>query len=92
MAVATKKATETPVSVRFGKGDHRLLALLRARASAADRSLGGQIMHYARLAAIAEDNPDLPMAMIHGVLEAQEEFKAGLGEPYEWGVLEHPAR
>ncbi len=92
MAVATKKTTDTPVSVRFGKTDRRLLALLRARAAAADRSLGGQIMHYARLAAIAEDNPDLPMSMIHGIIEAQEEFKAGMGEPYEWGVLEHPAR
>ena len=92
MAVAAKRTTETPVSVRFGKDALGLLKLLKARAAAADRSLGGQIMHYARLAAIAEDNPDLPMSMNHGVLEAQEEFKAGLGQPYEWGVLEHPAR
>ncbi len=35
----------------------------------------------------AKDNPDLPLSMIGGILEAREEFKAGLGRPYEWGVL-----
>lgn len=78
-----------PVSVRFDKDDAALLKLLEARATAGDRSLGGQIKHYVRLAAIAEDNPDLPMSMIHGILEAQAELKAGLAQPYQWGVLEH---
>jgi len=78
-----------PVSVRFDREDSALLKLLEARASSGDRSLGGQIKHYVRLAAIAEDNPDLPMVMIHGILEAQAELKAGLAQPYQWGVIEH---
>ena len=36
---------------------------------------------------IAEDNPDLPMSMIQGILEAQAELKAGLAQPYQWGVI-----
>ena len=47
-----------------------------------------QRKHYARLALIAEDNPDLPLSMIQGILEAQAELRAGLGEPYQWGVME----
>src|SRR5229473_3344258 len=76
-----------PVSVRFERTDEGLLRILGARAASGDRSLGGQIKHYVRLAAIAEDNPDLPMSMIHGILEARAEVKAGLAEPYRWGVL-----
>jgi hypothetical protein len=79
----------TPVAVRFSEDEADLRQLLEARAQASDRSLSGQIKHYARLAALAEDNPDLPMSMIHGIVEAQAELKAGLGEPYRWGVIEN---
>jgi hypothetical protein len=82
------RALTTPVAVRFTEDEADLRRLLEARAQAHDRSLSGQIKHYARLAAIAEDNPDLPMAMIHGILEAQAEVKAGLAEPYRWGIVE----
>ena len=34
-----------------------------------------------------EDNPDLPYAFISETLAAKEEVKAGLGEPYTWGVI-----
>ena len=61
---------------------------LQARAPASDRSGSGQLKHYARLAMIAEDNPDLPVSMIQGILEAQAELKVGLGQPYQWGVLQ----
>ena len=77
-----------PVSVRFDRADEALLRIVGARAASGDRSLGGQIKHYVRLAAIAEDNPDLPMSMIQGILEAQAELKAGLGQPYQWGVVQ----
>ena len=83
-----KKEKElAPVSVRFVRHEAQLFHLLRARASASDRSLSGQLKHYARLAMIAEDNPDLPLSMIQGILEAQAELRAGLGQPYERGVL-----
>jgi hypothetical protein len=76
-----------PVSVRFERADQGLLRIVGARAASGDRSIGGQIKHYVRLAAIAEDNPDLPMSMIQGILEAQAEIKVGLAEPYQWGVI-----
>lgn len=82
-----KGSTPTPVSIRFGKEDTPLLRMISVRASAQDRSLSEQIKHYARLGMIAADNPDLPLSMIEAILEAREEFKAGLGQPYQWGVL-----
>jgi len=88
MKAANRSRSKTgPVSVRFESADMGLLRIVEARAASSDRSLGGQIKHYVRLAAIAEDNPDLPMSMVQGILEAQAEIKAGLAQPYQWGVL-----
>ena len=89
--MAAKKKQLTPVAVRFGQEEKWLFRLLQARAEANDRSLSGQLKHYARLAVIAEDNPDLPLSMIQGILEAQAELHAGLGQPYQWGVIEPSA-
>jgi hypothetical protein len=88
MPAKTTKKTPTPVPVRFGQEEDGLFRLIQARADANDRSLSGQLKHYARLAIIAEDNPDLPLSMIHGILEARAELRAGLGQPYQWGVIE----
>lgn len=88
MKAARYKLKAGPVSVRFDRDDEALLRIVEARAASGDRSLGGQIKHYVRLAAIAEDNPDLPLSMIQGILEAQAELKAGLGQPYQWGVVQ----
>jgi hypothetical protein len=85
---AAALAVATPVPVRFGGDERPLFRLLQARAWAQDRSVSGQIKHYTKLAMIAEDNPDLPLSMIQGVLEAQAELKAALGQPYQWGVIE----
>lgn len=85
--VAKVPKTATPVSIRFGKDDRTLLRTLRARAKANRRTLSDQLKFYAHLGMIAADNPDLPLDMIEGILEAREEFKAGLGQPYEWGVV-----
>lgn len=80
-------ASGNPISVRFGRDERTMMRMLRARAKASKRSLSEQIKYYAHLGMIAKDNPDLPLSMIEGILEAREEFKAGLGRPYEWGVL-----
>ena len=88
---AKKKKQLTPVPVRFGQDEKWLFRLLQARAEANDRSLSGQLKHYARLAVIAEDNPDLPLSVIQGILEARAELHAGLGQPYQWGVIEPSA-
>lgn len=84
---AAKKATQVPIPVRFGKDEIPLLRIIAARANAQSRSVSGQLKYYARLGLIADDNPDLPLSMIAGILEAREELKAGLGQPYQWGVL-----
>ncbi len=76
----------TPVPVRFGAEEHALYRLIAARASAQSRSMSGQLKHYARLGLIAEDNPDLPLSFIEGILEARAELNAGLGQPYQWGL------
>jgi ParD-like antitoxin of type II bacterial toxin-antitoxin system len=81
------KRGPVPVPVRFGEDERTLLRTIEARAKAEDRSMSGQIKHLARIGMIAKDNPDLPLAMIEGIIEAREEFKAGLGKPYEWGVV-----
>lgn len=88
--VASKKAKHLPIPVRFGKDDIPFLRIIEARANAQSRSVSGQLKYYARLGLIAEDNPDLPLSMIAGILEAREELKAGLGQPYQWGVLGSP--
>lgn len=75
-----------PISVRFGKEEQSMLQLLQARAKASHRTLSEQLKYYTYLGMVAADNPDLPLSMIEGILEAREEFKAGLGKPYEWGV------
>ena len=84
----TKDATTpTPISVRFGKEDRSMLQVLQARAKASRRTLSEQLKYYTYLGMVAADNPDLPLSMIEGILEAREEFKAGLGKPYKWGVI-----
>jgi len=87
MGMRAMRYKSGPVSVRFERADQDLLRIVGARAASGDRSIGGQIKHYVRLAAIAEDNPDLPMSMIQGILEAQAELRAGLAQPYQWGVI-----
>jgi hypothetical protein len=55
MKAARYKLKAGPVSVRFERADEVLLRIVGARAVSGNRSLGGQIEHYVRLAAIAED-------------------------------------
>lgn len=88
--VLKKPKGVTPIPVRFGRDEMAFLRIIEARARAQSRSLSGQLKHYARLGMIAADNPDLPLSMIEGILEAREELRAGLGQPYQWGILEEP--
>lgn len=83
----TMAATVHPISVRFGREEKPMLQVLQARAKAGHRTLSEQMKYFTYLGMVATDNPDLPLSMIEGIQEAREEFKAGLGKPYEWGVL-----
>lgn len=51
---------------------------------ALNRSLAGQIEHWARIGKIAEENPDLSYEFIKNVLIAQEEVEAGKLKAYHY--------
>jgi hypothetical protein len=84
--MAKAMTAPAPLSMRFGKEEQSMLQLLQARAKASHRTLAEQVKYYTFLGMVAADNPDLPLSMIEGILEARDEFRAGLGTPYEWGV------
>jgi len=49
------------------------------------RSTPKQIEYWARLGKIAEENPDLPLGFIKGILIGKEEVVAGDLSEYEFG-------
>ena len=49
------------------------------------RSTPKQIEYWARLGKIAEENSDLPLGFIKGILIGKEEIKAGDVSEYEFG-------
>jgi hypothetical protein len=49
---------------------------------ALNRSIAGQIEHWAKIGRIAEENPDLTYEFIKDMLIAQQEAQAGKLEPY----------
>lgn len=49
---------------------------------AVNRSVAGQIEHWARIGRLAEENPDLTYEFIKNILIAQEEARAGKLESY----------
>ena len=51
---------------------------------ALNRSLAGQIEHWARIGKIAEENPDLSYEFIKNILIAEEEAEAGKLKPYRF--------
>lgn len=59
-----------------------LAEIARARSRAENRSMTGQIEHWAKLGRIAEDNPDLPYSFLKETIIGLEELNSGLGEEY----------
>ena len=49
---------------------------------AVNRSVAGQIEHWARIGRIAEENPDLTYEFIKNILIAQQEAQSGKLQPY----------
>lgn len=49
---------------------------------ALNRSVAGQIEHWAKIGRLAEENPDLTYDFIKNLLISQEEARAGNVEPY----------
>jgi len=54
-----------------------LVESARASAAVQNRSVAQQIEYWARLGKAAEDNPDLPVAMIGEILVADQEAASG---------------
>ena len=52
---------------------------------ALNRSIAGQIEHWAKIGRIAEENPDLPFSFIKETLLAIEEIKECPKEEYTFG-------
>lgn len=49
-----------------------------------NRSIAGQIEHWAKIGKIAEENPDLTYEFIKNILIAQQELEAGQGDSYSF--------
>lgn len=49
-----------------------------------NRSVAGQIEHWAKIGKIAEENPDLTYEAIKNILIAQQEALSGNLEPYHF--------
>ena len=49
-----------------------------------NRSIAGQIEHWAKIGRIAEENPDLTYELIKNILISQQEAKANNLEPYRF--------
>jgi hypothetical protein len=56
----------------------------RIISKALNRSLAGQIEHWAKIGRLAEENPDLTYEFIKNILIAQQEIAAGKMEEYQF--------
>lgn len=54
----------------------------KVMSKALNRSVAGQIEHWAKIGKIAEENPDLTYQFIKDILIASQEAQAGKLEPY----------
>jgi hypothetical protein len=61
-----------------------IISEAKIMSKALNRSLAGQIEHWAKIGRIAEENPDLTYDLIRSILIAQQEAQAGNLEPYNF--------
>lgn len=61
-----------------------IISEAKIMSKALNRSVAGQIEHWAKIGRIAEENPDLNYDLIRGILIAQQEAQAGNLEPYKF--------
>jgi hypothetical protein len=62
--------------VQAVKLSEQIISDARIMSHALNRSVAGQIEHWAKIGKIAEENPDLTYEMIKNILIAREEVKA----------------
>jgi hypothetical protein len=63
-----------------------LIRMARKHSAVDHRSITGQIEHWARLGKMAEENPDLPLALIKELLIGMEELDSGQHTEYVFGT------
>ena len=63
----------------------KLFKAARLVSSVDNRSITGQIEHWARIGKCAEENPDLPYQLIKEILMGVEELDQGEYSKYEFG-------
>lgn len=68
-------------TVKLSKG---IITDAKIMSKALNRSLAGQIEHWAKIGKLAEENPDLNYAFIKNILIAQQEALADKLEKYEF--------
>ena len=61
-----------------------IISEAKIMSKALNRSVAGQIEHWAKIGRIAEENPDLTYDLIRSILVAQQEAQAGKLEPYDF--------
>ena len=66
------------------KLSENIISEAKIMSKAFNRSLAGQIEHWARIGKIAEENPDLSYEFIKNILIAQEETEAGKLKAYHF--------
>lgn len=68
-------------AVKLSEG---IITCARVISKALNRSVSGQIEHWAKIGKIAEENPELNYELIKNLLIAQQEAKLGELEPYKF--------
>lgn len=66
-------------TVKLSEG---IVSEAKIMSKALNRSVAGQIEHWAKIGRIAEENPDLTYELIKNILIAQQEARAGKSQPY----------
>lgn len=66
------------------KLSEQIISDARIMSHALNRSVSGQIEHWAKMGKIAEENPDLTYEMIKNILIAREEVKAAHLSAYQF--------
>lgn len=61
---------------------------LRVKAEMEHRTLSEQIKKYITDGMLSEEYPDLPLSFVKETLEAKKEIEAGLGEEYQFVVID----
>ncbi len=64
------------------KLSENIVSEAKIMSKALNRSIAGQIEHWAKIGKIAEENPDLTYEFIKNILIAQQEAQAGKLEKY----------